>query len=80
MSERIDAREEEQTLGSLIFARRSKKKQVKTRMEYRETDKRGCTNSEASKQASWDWVDSSNQADPLCGPIIREADWLGPDR
>jgi hypothetical protein len=37
-----------------------------------------CANSEANKQASWDWVDSSDQANPLGGPINREADWLRP--
>ena len=35
-------------------------------------------NSEANRQASWDWEYSSDQADPLGGPINREADWLRP--
>ena len=51
-------------------------------MECKQNEKEGkqfCnTKSEASKEAYWDWVDSSDQADPLGGPIIREAEWLGP--
>jgi hypothetical protein len=36
-------------------------------------------NSEANRQASWDWEyssDQADQADPLGGPINREADYL----
>ncbi len=40
MSEGIDAREEKQTSGSMKFARRRKKTQVKIRMEYQQTEKR----------------------------------------
>ena len=47
-------------------------------MECKQNEKEGkqlCnTKSEASKEAYWDWVDSSDQAYLLGGPIIREAD------
>jgi hypothetical protein len=56
----------------------SKQKQSWGRTNLGKLTGERCANSEANKQASWDWVDSSDQADPLGGPINCEADWLRP--